>query len=124
MDLTFIFGVSFELPLFVVTLNFLGIVHYAQLKKWRRGMIVGLACLAAVITPGGDPLSMTVLMMALIILQEIAIQITRIHDRRQHKPEWLSSDDDKASILDETSDVEVSSTIATASYTETNKKFN
>jgi sec-independent protein translocase protein TatC len=102
--LLLIFGVSFELPLLVVMLNIAGVISYAKLKAWRRGLTFGLFAFAAVATPGQDPISMIALAVALVLLFELAIQISRLNDRRRARQRaaegWDEWDPDAPSPID------------------------
>ena len=56
-----VFGVSFEIPLFVVLLNLAGVVSGRALGEHRAWIIVGVFVFAAAATPSTDPFSMLML---------------------------------------------------------------
>lgn len=103
LTLLIIFGISFELPLLVVMLNRVGVLPYAKLRSWRRGIIFALFAFAAVATLGNDPFSMLGLAGALAILFEFAVQLAKIHDRKVARtaPDQDTVTDEEISRLNE-----------------------
>ncbi len=98
-----IFGVSLELPLLLVMLNFAGVVKGAKLAKARRYAFFGLIVFAGIAVPGNDPVSMSVLAVTLCVLYEGAVQVSKAHDRRKLKvaaASYAQLPDDVASSLE------------------------
>ncbi len=76
--LMFWVGVVFETPLIMAFLARLGILPPQTLTKNRKYAIVGLAVLAAVITPTPDPVNMALVMLPLIALYEIGVILAKL----------------------------------------------
>jgi sec-independent protein translocase protein TatC len=70
--LTFIMGIVFELPLLSWFLSKLGLLDRSFFKKYRRHAIVVLLLLAAIITPSGDPFTLSVVFVPLYLLYELS----------------------------------------------------
>jgi sec-independent protein translocase protein TatC len=71
-------GIVFELPMVSWFLSRLGLLTPAFMRHYRRHAIVGILILAALLTPGTDPVSQLLLAVPLVILYEISIGISGI----------------------------------------------
>ena len=76
------FGLSFELPLVIVTLSLLGIVDQAFLRKNRKYAVMTIAIICAVITPP-DLLSMLLMLAPMWFLLEASIIIVGMLERKK-----------------------------------------
>ena len=85
------FGVGFEFPILLIFLQLAGIVKPEKLGSWRRYAIVGIVTLVAVITPSGDPYSLLVLSVPMVIFYEISILVGKIMRRRRNRQESAAS---------------------------------
>ena len=70
-------GLVFELPMISFFLSKLGILTPAFMRKFRRHAIVIILFLAAILTPGADPVSQLILAVPLVLLYEISILISK-----------------------------------------------
>jgi sec-independent protein translocase protein TatC len=73
-------GLLFEVPAAMVALSRLGVASSAAFRRHRRLAIVVIAAIAAVL-PGGDPLSMILLMIPQLVLFEFGIRLTAVLER-------------------------------------------
>ncbi|MEO6568678.1 MAG: twin-arginine translocase subunit TatC [Opitutaceae bacterium] len=77
-------GGTFEFPLIIVLLVWLGITSTAFLRKYRRHAVVAVFIVAAIVTPTADPVNQTILAVMLYLLYEIAIIASlRIEKRKK-----------------------------------------
>ena len=77
------FGIGFEFPILLIFLQMAGIVDVRALRGARRYAIVGITVLVAVITPSGDPFSMLMLSVPMVLFYELSIIAGRVIERRR-----------------------------------------
>ena len=82
-------GIAFVVPVFIVLLNFAGILSAASIiKSWRIAILV-IVLFTAFATPSADIVSMFMLAIPMIGLYFAAYGIAFLHDRRVAKREQL-----------------------------------
>lgn len=69
-------GLLFQFPMVIYFLSKIGIVTPELMRKYRKHSVVVILILGAVITPSGDPFSLTVISLPLYMLFEISIFIS------------------------------------------------
>jgi sec-independent protein translocase protein TatC len=77
-------GVVFELPMVAWFLTKLGMLTPAFMRKYRRHAIVAILILAAILTPGTDPVSQILLAIPLFFLYEISIGVSALALREKN----------------------------------------
>ncbi len=82
-----LFGIAFELPVFLVTFNLIGFLSgTAILRPWRI-WVFSIVLFVAGFTPSADPLSMIFLAVPLILLYLLSGLFALWNDRRRAKKE-------------------------------------
>jgi sec-independent protein translocase protein TatC len=95
-----VFGIAFEIPVFVILLNAAGILKGKTLGEHRPWIIIGVFVFAAVATPSTDPFTMLILAIPMLVLFAISEVIARVLDRRRgERAEQAELDDDEVSPL-------------------------
>ncbi|MEU9488666.1 twin-arginine translocase subunit TatC [Streptomyces decoyicus] len=95
-----VFGLSFELPLLLVMLNFAGVITAKRMLGWWRAMVMGITVFAAIATPSTDPLTMLALAVPITLLYFGAVGIALANDARRRRRLAAEPADDEASDLD------------------------
>ncbi|MDP3889683.1 twin-arginine translocase subunit TatC [Nocardioides sp.] len=92
-----VFGIAFEIPLFVVMLNLAGVVSGKAIGRYRPWIIMGTFLFAAVATPSTDPFSMLMLafpMLGLFLVAElVARTLDRMRGRRKDRTDQWGDDE-------------------------------
>ncbi len=83
LRLILIFGIAFELPVFLVSLNLVGVLTGKSILKPWRFAIFGITFFVAAFSPTADPLSMAALALPLIALYFAAGGVGLLVDKRR-----------------------------------------
>lgn len=87
MVLIICMGLAFELPLVTWLLSLMGLVNKTFLRKYRRHAVVVIVVVAAIITPTGDPFTLSVVAIPLYLLYEMSILM--IKDKKKTDDEEI-----------------------------------
>lgn len=85
LKLIFAVGVAFVLPVFVVLLNFVGVLSASAIIHGWRIAILAITVFTAIATPAADVFSMFLLAIPMVILYFAAYGVAVIHDHRAAK---------------------------------------
>ncbi|NCC09319.1 MAG: twin-arginine translocase subunit TatC [Bacteroidia bacterium] len=87
MMLILCMGLAFELPLVTWLLSLLGLVNKSLLRTYRRHAFVIIVIAAAIITPTGDPFTLSVVAIPLYLLYELSILMIKDKKKVEEKEE-------------------------------------
>ncbi|MCC2670743.1 MAG: tatC [Armatimonadetes bacterium] len=83
------FGICFQMPVVLMFLAYVGLVNSTVLREQWRMAVVGCFIVAAVATPGGDPLTMMIMAAPLALLYVSSIFLVgfveRVRDAKEKK---------------------------------------
>ena len=98
LRLILVFGIAFELPVVLVSLNLIGLLSgRAMLKPWRTA-VFGIFFFTAALTPTGDPLTMSALAVPLTVLYFGASALSILLDKRKKARAPLVQDSESSGI--------------------------
>jgi sec-independent protein translocase protein TatC len=84
-QVTLALGISFELPLVIIILSWLGVIGPAELSRFRRYAVVLAFIAGAVLSPGADLLSMVMMTVPLLLLYEVGYAGSVFISRRRSR---------------------------------------
>jgi sec-independent protein translocase protein TatC len=90
LEIVLIAGLVFELPLVAYFLGRLGILTPAFMRHYRRHAVIALLAVAAILSPGGNPMLQLVLFGPLWALFELSIVTAALAARQRRKAEALT----------------------------------
>jgi sec-independent protein translocase protein TatC len=80
-----LFGLAFELPVFLISLNLIGFLSGKTILKPWRIWVFSIVLFVAAFTPTADPLSMAALAVPLILLYLASGTFALLNDKRRDR---------------------------------------
>ncbi len=103
VQLSVVFGIGFLTPVFIVALNWVGVLPANVMLRHWRWIVLGCLLFGAVATPTGDPLTLSYVTIPVLVLMFTGVGIAWLHDRRKPKAvddlDYSTLSDDEASPL-------------------------
>ncbi|MFN8126318.1 MAG: twin-arginine translocase subunit TatC, partial [Candidatus Nanopelagicales bacterium] len=107
LNTVIMFGIGFLLPLFALLLNLAGVLPAKTLINAWRWILLGTFFFAAVATPDGNPFTMTMLAVPIMLLLTAVMAIAWLNDRRKGRAaEADQVPDDQISSLDDVTPID------------------
>lgn len=98
LKLVLVVGIAFVLPVFLVLLNFAGVISARSIiKSWRIAILI-IMLFTAIATPAADVLSMFLLAIPMVGLYFAAAFVAWLHDRRAAKKRTAAGVDAASTI--------------------------
>jgi sec-independent protein translocase protein TatC len=79
IGMSFVIGVTFELPVVCAILGKLGIINGRLMSEYRRHAIVSILVISAIITPTTDAFTLFVVSLPIWLLYEVSIWIVKLN---------------------------------------------
>ena len=79
------FGAIFELPLLMALLAMIGILKFRFVAKYQRHAILLCVIVAAIVTPTGDAVNLSLMAVPMIFCYEIGVLLVWIFERRRNE---------------------------------------
>lgn len=80
-----VFGLAFEIPLFILMLNLVGVLPAKYISQYRSYIIFAMFIFAAVATPTPDAVTMLLLALPMVVLVVLSEILAHLFDRRKAK---------------------------------------
>jgi sec-independent protein translocase protein TatC len=89
-------GAAFQFPMVIQILVYIGLVSVEKLRSLRRIMLFVCFVAAALITPTGDPINMTIVAIPLSLLYELAIWVAAAFTARRAAESRRQAEEEQA----------------------------